>query len=278
MAREKWIDKQNNIQIQTLEWWEEISPILLVQAWKYDIGVVGASQFFSAVDNGADIVAIAAASHKDLTVFATKKDSWITNVEWFSGKIMGRLEWATTDIVYQVLKNKLNITWIQEISAPWDLKTFILWEYDIKQAYINDEPLSLAKEWIETNIIDPNDYGVHFIGDIYFTRREFIQENPELIQNFINTIGEWREITLQDMTGAINAYKIQYPNVDYDKDLLWFTTAKEYYAWEGNKVLYVSEDKWQNMADELTNIGIIKSFDVKKHIDNSFVNNYHAQK
>jgi integrase len=66
----------------------------------------------------------------------------------------------------------------------------VLGQYDVRPAFIYDEPVSLEQQSIAYEVIDPAQYGVHFTGTVYFTRRDVLEAKRPLAQALVTTTTE----------------------------------------------------------------------------------------
>ena len=104
-----------------------------------------------------------------------RKDSGVATPADFKGKKVGVLTGTSTEYVYRMLLSKLGIpkSSFTEIEAPFDLATFLAGEYDVRPAFIYDEPVSLDLKQVQYSIIQPEKFGVVFLGTVYFTTKKF---------------------------------------------------------------------------------------------------------
>lgn len=254
-----------------------IDPIKLVLSGQNDFGVVSADRILSANDQGADLVVIGVVNYISPTCFIAKKESMVNGPKDFEGKRVGILTGTNTELVYKVFKSslKLDASSITEIEIPFDLATFISGNYDIRPAFIYDEPVSLDLHGIEYTIVEPKDYGIDFIGTVYFTRRETVEKKPELVQAFVNSISDGWKMTLDDPDMAISLLKDFDKEIDIQRETLSLKKGISYFEGEGNRVLFASEARWQKMADYLIELGVIEDFNFEATVNNSFVTRYH---
>ena len=186
------------------------------------------------------------------------------------------MEGTPVDMVYQLLKIKENLTISKddEIPTGWTLTGFENDLYDVYPAFINDEPITLKLKGIDVDIIHPNYYGVDFIGTVYFCNRKLVENCPEIVQAFINSISEGWELAIKDPKLAITYLKVYDPNINEKKELESLLSGLEYYKGEDGKMLYARPETWYNMAKQIKSIGLIKTFDFKSTVENKFVTWY----
>ncbi len=117
---------------------------------------------------------------------------------------------GSTGLIYKILlkKAKVNETKIKELTVYPDLKVFLTGNtHQVQPAFIYDETVSLDLLNIKYNVIEPMKYGVMFKGPCYFTTRKTIQDNPKLVQAFINTMAAGITAAIAQPVEAIKALK-----------------------------------------------------------------------
>ncbi|PTT72599.1 MULTISPECIES: ABC transporter substrate-binding protein [unclassified Chryseobacterium] len=272
--------KKNGLEIKLNAGSDNIDPIKLVLSGEDDFGVVSADRIITANEQGADLVVIGVINPVSPTCFITKKESNIVSPQDFEGKKIGILTGTNTEYIYKALvsKLKLNRSRIQEVEIPFDLATFITGNYDVRPGFIYDEPVSLDEKNIQYNIIKPSDYDIHFLGTVYFTRRKLIQEKPQLVQSFVNAMAEGWGKAIKDPAKAIHYLKAYDSNIKEERELASLKKGLYYFQGKDHRVLIADDQEWQKMAQTLKELGVIKTFDLKKMVDMQFINHYYREK
>lgn len=252
---------------------DDVDPIKLVIGGSNDFGVAGADKVLLANEKGADLVIIGVINYDSPTVFLTKADSGIQKPKDFEGKTVGVLTGTATEYVYRTLLKTAAVeaTKLKEVEAPFDLATFIAGKYDVRPAFAYDEPISLESKGIKFNVIKPSDYGVEFLGTVYFTTRKMIKERPEVVQSFITSVKEGWEATIKDPEKAIRYLKAFDPTIDETRELASLKKGMPYFLGRNGRVLTADPQHWQAMAKNLVELKALVSSDLKDSIDNSFV-------
>lgn len=270
--------KKNNLELKLEPGSESTDPIKLVIAGTNDFGCISVEKFLSANEKGADLVAIGVINQISPTVFVSKKEKNITTPKDWVGKRVGILPGGATEYVYRSLLRKEGITASQftEVTVPFDLGTFVADNYDVRPAFVYDEPVFLESKNIAYNLIEPKNYGVNYVGRVYFAKRDFVKANPELVQKFINTMAEGWNTSLAKPEEAIANLKKFEPKTDTTRDLASLIKAKPYYADTNGKTLTFNYEFWDATVNELSELGILKNKNYRDSIDESFVKNYYS--
>lgn len=270
---------KNGLQIKLIEGADEIDPIKMVIAGQDKFGVCGADRIFTANEAGADLVVIGVVNYLNPTVFLSKKAKKINTPTDFEGHRVGVITGNNTEMIYRTLIRKAGVDprKVKEIEIPFDLATFITDAYDVRPAYIFDETVSLDQAGIEYTIINPNDYGVRFIGTVYFTTRETVEKEPVLVQKFVNSIAEGWELALSDAEKALTYLGSYSTTINVERERLSFAKGIDYFRGENNKVLTVSNERWSEMEAALRDLGKVKGTNIS-FTNTTFIDNYHAMK
>jgi ABC-type nitrate/sulfonate/bicarbonate transport system substrate-binding protein len=269
-------DSINNIDLKIIEGSYEIDPIKMVLANEAQIGVAGADKVLVANDKGADLVVFGVVNPISPVCFVSLKEKNINSVNDFKGNNIGVLTGTATEYVYRSLLEKEGIksSELNETEISFDLNTFINKMYDVRPAFIFDEPVSLDNQNIAYNILEPSNYGINFLGTVYFCKREYLEKNKELIQRLTNTLISGWDYALVNNEDAINYLKKSFPSIDEKRELASLKKGITYFKGDNSKQLYAVMNKWEEMAISLKKLNVIKEFK-PKYIDYSFINKYY---
>jgi len=253
----------------------DVDPIKLVLVKQADFGVVGADLLITAIAKGAPLVAIGMVNDRSPTCFLVKEDSGINGPEDFIGKKVGILAGTNTERIYAVMmrRTKVDRKRIREVTVPFELQTFLLGRYDVRPAFIYDEPVTLDSKAFKYRIINPENYGVNFVGTVYFTRKQFLKEKPEIVARLVKTLIRGWQYALTNPEDAIRDLVKNYPDLNYDRELRSLQAGNSYFKDANGKPLAGSRDRWENTIKGLEEIGELKpgKVTVDQVWDNSFV-------
>lgn len=228
---------------------------------------------------GADLVVIGVINYSSPTCFISKTEDNITKPKDFEGKTVGILTGTNTEYVYQALINKASVNRekINEIKIPFNLATFITGQYDVRPAFIYDETVSLDANDIDYQVIEPKNYGVHFLGTVYFTQRKTIVEKPELVQSFVNAIADGWKIALSDPEKSIQYLKSYDNDIDANRELASLKKGLPYFQGQNSKILFAEKEEWIEMISILNELNILnQEIDLDSIVNYSFIENYHS--
>lgn len=268
------------IQLKVIPGAEDVDPIKVVLSGGADFGVVGGDLLVAAVAKGAPLVAIGVANSKSPTCFLVKAKSGIKGPKDFIGKRIGVLAGTNTERIYQLMMKRAGIDRkrLKEIQVPFELQTFALGQYDVRPAFVYDEPVSLEQQGISYEMIDPAQYDVKFTGTVYFTRREILEKKRPLAEALVKALTNGWAYTIANSDASLSDLLAAYPSLVRERERRSLQLALPYFAGENGKPLSASTDTWQAMISGLEEIGVIapKAVRVEQVWEPSLVNNAYS--
>lgn len=272
--------KANNIELTCLQAGEGVDPIKMVISGTDQIGITTFDKLLAANEKGADLVAIGFINNASPTVFLTRKSDKFNEPKDFEGKTVGIMPGGSTEFVYRgfVKKTGVDPKKIKEIPAGFDLTGFINKLYDVKLAFIYVENVALDEQEFEYNMIEPREFGVVFPGRVYFAKRDFVENNKDLVQRFINTVlGGW-ESSFKNPDNAAKQLKAYDKNIDQERERKSFDKGIPYFNGYNNRLLMVDESKLEEQVSLLKEVGLIQSTNYEIAVNLSFVKKYYEGK
>src|SRR5215211_5592126 len=81
----------------------------------------------------------------------------------------------------------------ETVSLPSDIEQFASGDVPVWGAYINVFAFEVQSAGYEINITSPDDYGIHFYGDILIRTDDFITKHPATVRHFLlTTLKGWK--------------------------------------------------------------------------------------
>ncbi len=271
---------KNDIVIDLQAGADDVDPIKLVLSGQSHVGVAGADQILEANSKGAELVVIGTINYKSLGCFIAKEEKNINKPKDFEGKIVGIQSGTSVYLMYKALmtRGKVDTKMIKEVEAPWDMATFIINAYDVRPAFYNDEPVTLDQKGIKYTVVRPEDYGVYFVGTVYFTTKNIIENYTEDVQRLVNSLCEGWEKALGDKEKSIELLQKFDSGIDFERELLSLRKGVDYYKGANGRVLTSTREDWDSMAKTLQEFGLLNNYDYDKTVNNTFVNWYHQNR
>ncbi len=192
-AKEQGYYADAGLDVEFIERTLGIDPIKQVISGKAQYGISDSS-IVSEFVKGTQIKALAAIFQHSPLVFISKKSSLITDLFDMKGK---RIMLENTDAARAPLDAVLLGAGLREgdytfVDHTYDNGSLIRDEVDVISNYLTDAPYYIQQQGVDINIINPQDYGVDFYGDILFTSTEEILNHPDRARRFKQaTIKGW---------------------------------------------------------------------------------------
>lgn len=160
-----------------------------------DFGVGFAAGLMVGRSQSRPIKAIAVIYQHYPLAFMTLADSGITRPQDFPGRTIRTLTPGGSAIAFQAMMTRLGLDpdSVEQVDVGYDLAPFFAGDLDIWPGYLPNEPLVARQRGYQVNLILPDDYGVHFYGDVVFATDRLIEGNPDLVLRFLRaTLRGWQ--------------------------------------------------------------------------------------
>ncbi len=163
-----------------------VDNVAAVQEGKAQFGIASAEALITARDQGKSLRAIAVVFRRSPTVFVSLADSGITRPQDFAGKTIRTAYTLIATLHAMTTFVGISPSEYKEIAnLPSDVSMFKSGEVPIWGMNLNGMFIAIKQAGYKVNIIYPDDYGVHFYGDVIITTDELIKTNPDLAQRFL---------------------------------------------------------------------------------------------
>lgn len=251
-----------------------VSAISIVASGEADIGMAQADQVLFAINEGIPIVAVMTnfqitpqgiMFHKGESI-KTFDDLGKGGYEIYTGASAG---------YWQYLINKFDIDPSQNRVYTGDNSAFAANKKAASQMYVTSEPFYLKQEGIETEHLLISDSGYEIYGDVLFTTKKFLEENPDIVQAYVEaTVKGWEAFKanpeksynyIMELDDTKTVEQMSYAREVMD-ELVFGGDAAEH------GVGYMSEQRWQQLIDQLYELKLInEQIDVKTVFTDEFL-------
>ncbi len=159
-------------------------------------------------------------------------------------------------------------------SAP-----FIKNEHSIQQGYVTAEPYGIEKQGgFKPNVFLLSDHGYSTYATLIETRREIVENNPDLVQRFVDAsaIG-WRHYLYGDNSKANEMIKYENPDITDDEIAFSIAELKRHGVVDSGDTLKfgigaMTDARWKDFFDEMVKVGMVDAdTDYKKAYTLQFV-------
>jgi len=258
-----------------------MNSIQLVQTGEDTFGTLAADEVLAANDKGADFVIIGVINYYSPGGFVSLEEKNITQPSDFEGSIVGMLPFGSTTLLYESLirKNNVDRSEITEITVSQDLRTFLNGNYDVHPVFVYDETVTLDRQNIAYNLIEPKNFGVTLKGPVYFCKRETLENSPEIVEAFVKTMADGWNYAIQNSDSAIAMLKEFAPEVDTERERQVLEKGIPYFSAYQNQPINSDLGSWNEMEAELKQLNIIENdVDLDRVLHLEFIHDYYSQR
>ncbi|MFK5927776.1 MAG: PAS domain S-box protein, partial [Desulfuromusa sp.] len=96
------------------------------------------------------------------------------------------------------------------VKTSFDYRALLTGETDVFNAYRTNEPYLLETQGIETQLINPEDYGIDFYGDVLFTAAATLKTRPKTVEKFRKASLQGWDYALSHQDETIAVIKSRY--------------------------------------------------------------------
>lgn len=191
-AEQQGYFEQEGLKVSFVEGGPEVDFIGPVADGEAQFGIAQPADLILARASGKPVRSIAAIFRRSPIVFFSLAKNNITRPQDFVGKKIRSAVTVDQTLRALMAKEGIRSDQYQAEYLPSDISKFASGDVPIWGGYINVLVLEVQKAGYKINIIAPDDYGVHFYGDVLITTDDLIQKNPDLVQRFMRaTLKGW---------------------------------------------------------------------------------------
>ena len=162
-----------------------ISPIVDGMA---QFGIAQPADVILARADGQPIRSIAVIYRRSPIVFFALADTGITRPQDFVGKKIRSTLTVDQTLRAMMARVGINEDQYQTEYLPSDISLFASGDVQVWAGFINVFVLDVQRAGYKLNIIYPDDYGIHFYGDVLITTDDLIAKDPDLVQRFTRAV------------------------------------------------------------------------------------------
>jgi NitT/TauT family transport system substrate-binding protein len=273
VANEKGLYKERGLEVTINAGGPDISPIQMVVSKVDDFGITGADQILLAREKGIPIVALAVIYKDTPVAIGSLKTKNIITPQDLKGKRMGVIYGRDEETIYRALLAKENIDKadVEEVSLLAGLSQLTTNKIDAQILYEINEPVLLAQQGFELNLIKPRDYGIKFYADTLFTTEDMIKKNPQAVKNFVQASIEGWRLAFKNPRETIKTVLSINTSLNKEHQTKFLELSAPLITNKG-KIGYSEKEIWEAMQETLLNQNILKkSVDIKKVFTNKYL-------
>lgn len=231
-----------------------IAPLLDGRA---QFGVAQPADVITGIASGKSIKTIAVIYRRSPIVFFTLRNSGITHPQDFAGRKIRST--TTVDLTLRAMMAKVGIPpdQYQIEYLPSDVSRFAAGDVPVWAGFINIFVLEVQRAGYELNLIYPDDYGIHFYGDVLITTDDAINQHSDLVLHFTRAaLKGWTYVVENPASAGAFVQKYN-PKADQELEnarmaasIPLINTGEDYIGW-------MKPDIWAGMEQTLRQQGVL---------------------
>ncbi len=215
-----------------------------------------------ATGQGIPFVSLAVLTQSGDEGLATLKTSGITQPKQFEGKTVGYKVYPAFEYLALLKATGVDRTKVNEVSVGFDPRILTEGKVDVLPVFKSNEPDVIRRLGFDVNVIDPAQFGVKVLGQVWTTHRDLLTADPDKYERFVRS--------------ALNGlyYAFAHPKEAIDIVMKYATTedrAHQEYMLATEKEMTLTEetqaqgigwqtlDQWTQLQDGLAQFGLIKT-------------------
>ncbi|MGB7439615.1 MAG: ABC transporter substrate-binding protein [Coleofasciculaceae cyanobacterium] len=272
------IYQEHNLDVTIKMGGAQVNGTQLLMGKTVDFFMGYGSDAIKAVEAGIPKITVAAIFQKDPQVLIAHPGVGNDSLEDFRGKPL-YISVAANSTYWRFLKAKYGYTDEQKRPYNFSIAPFLKEEEAVQQGYLSSEPYQIQKEGeFEPVVILLADHGYTPYSTTIETRKELVENNPDLVQRFVDaSIKGWYSYLENPLPGN---ELIKKANPEMTDTQLSYTLEKikEYGLLlsgdaEKKGIGAMTEDGWKSFFESMVNVGVFKpETDYKQAFTLEFVN------
>ncbi|PYZ94755.1 myristoyl transferase [Salipaludibacillus keqinensis] len=248
-----------------------VSNTQLVASGQVDFGMGSTDEILMARNDGIPLVAIAGIFQQSPQALMFHEGQ---DIEEFTD-LNGRDVYVSPGAgFFEYMKSEFDLD-VNEYSYTGDSTMFMENEEAVSQSYMTSEPFNLANEGVEVDWLLNGESGFEVYGNLLFTTEQMIEEQPEVVQAYVEaSIEGWNfyKDNHEEVIPFIQEYnpEMSTEQLEYSAEALQPLVYG--YEAEEHGVGYMTEDHWQNLMEILLDLELLnEELDVTEAFTTEFL-------
>ena len=258
MAQAKGFYKEAGLNVELIPAEPNINPINQVLKGNAEFGV-GTSELLLSYNQNQPIVVLGVIfQHSPLGIVALENNGIDTIHDLVGRKIM--IEENSSEIDAYLQQSQIKRSQLNELPHHFSINDLIAKKVDAMTVYTTSEIYELAEKNITYRIFTPRMAGIDFYGDNFFTTEKFLNQNPDLVEQFRKaSIRGWK-YAMSHIDETAHYIKTHYPTTRSLEALKFEAQAMQ--ALMRTDLIepgHMSESRWQHITSVYQELGLIQN-------------------
>jgi NitT/TauT family transport system substrate-binding protein len=247
------------LQVSFLEGGPEVEYLAPVENGTAQFGLAQPPDIVLARAAGKPLRSIAAIYRRSPVAFITLQRSGITRPQDFVDKKIRTTK--TLDLTLRAMTERVGVRpdQYETVYLPSDISLFATGEVPVWGAFVNVFGIDVQRAGYQVNFIYPDDYGIHFYGDLLITTDELIAAQPDLVLRFTRaTLKGWTHAV--ENPGSVGTMIAQYhPDADTDLEIARMTASLPFINTGEDFIGWMKPEIWAGMEQTLREQGVLSA-------------------
>lgn len=251
-----------------------IDPFAPVISGEAMFGLASSSQILQARNNGTPLVAIMTLLQRSPSIILSLEETGIQRPEDLIGKTLMVSEEDRFEIDILIEEQGIDpnsITFVPRTSFGID--PLLNGETDAMVAWIINEGVQVTEADHTPSYLVLSDYGIDSYSVLFFTTEDVVNNNPDIIQRFVNAVVAGIEFSVSNPEQAIDATLTFNDQLDRDAQLRRLNAMIPLMNVPGVSTGFMDETTWDFSYNLLRNNDLIGDLDPAMAFTTSFVEN-----
>ncbi len=234
-------------------------PLATLLSGKAQFALANGAHLIRSRSEGNPVKAVACIFRRSPLVFITLAGSGITHPRHFAGKVIRASKQNTATL--NALTSRFGVDPSQyTVSATRDLTKLYSGEVNVWGGYSAVSLVRIRQTGRKVNVINPNNYGVHFYYSCITTTDRLIEERPDVVERFVHaSLREGWPRALRDPEKAAALITSYGTVVDLKIQTGIITVMLPLIDTGSGEIGWMEHDVWRYMADTLNRQGLLKT-------------------
>ncbi len=243
-----------------------------VVSGRVDLGIVSLGEFFTALDEGKDLVAIAAFYQTAPSAIASLAGSAISKPEDLKGKVVGisnddKKSRLLTEVILAKVGLKANDVTFKVVGKK-HVQSLLDGTVDAVSTYRTELAYGLDKARVTYNVITPESSGIELYGDILVTSRRYYLNKSKTLAAFTRaTLDGWDyALAHKDEAVASTLTRLEGEDVDPEFQKAILDISEPLMRVSGSRGLgYMSPARWDKAYRLYRGVGLVGNLEIYNH-------------
>lgn len=237
---------------------------VFIATGREQFGVSNVDSFIKANAAGLDVVAVMMDQPDTPTSIISLKEDGIDSPDKLKGKRIGRYNNTSPSKIDKLLqsgglsRDDIELVVVtrgaeQQLLAVGDIDAFVGYSYG--------QPLTLAMNGLETNVLPLKDFGSNEYGTVLYTSNALLKDNPELVKRFLRATLKGLIWTKDNMRDAVAEVIKVSPDRNLDLETTKLGIIYDLYKSPAYAEQFgaMTDEKWQSTIDTYVETGELAS-------------------